>query len=393
MGRRFLIAVAGVALLAVAGTGCGRQTAPPAAGPAWQGGPGVWVVNRDRVTPVSLPVGRAARAVRVADPGGSIAIAGGNVYIPAGDHAVIPVSTANGRAGKPIWAGNLPAQMAVSPDGKTLWVPASNTVVPIGTATGRAGKPIVVDPNPQGGPEALAVTPDGRTVYADNITGTVVPVDTGTGRAGPPIRTGAQESGIAVTPDGKTVYVLDGVNTVLPISTATSTAGKPITIGPQQAELGALVITPDSRTVYVADSASGTVVPISTATNKAGRPIRVGASATFLAVTPDGRTVYAVTGDAVVPVSTATKMAGPPVRVPGFTPIAVVISPDGATAWVSGDRFPHRGLQTGPGFVLPIRIATNTPGKLISTGGADAGCLIAAPWRSGGAQGPAACNP
>ena len=74
------------------------------------------------------------------------------------------------------------------------------------------------------GPVALALTPDGRTLYAlngyygENIvpdTSTVTPVSTADGRLGGAIRTGgffshASASGFAVTPGGRTAYVAQG---------------------------------------------------------------------------------------------------------------------------------------------------------------------------------------
>ena len=79
-----------------------------------------------------------------------------------------------------------------------------------------------------------------------------------------------------MTPDGKTLYVTNyegrPVDTIVPISTATNTAGKPIRVG---SPADALAITPDGKTLYAASSTAtrNTVTPISTATNRAGKPI------------------------------------------------------------------------------------------------------------------------
>jgi YVTN family beta-propeller protein len=89
---------------------------------------------------------------------------------------------------------------------------------------------------------------------------------------------------IAVTPDGKTVYAVSlTAGVVNPISTATNTAGRPIRVGKQPQ---AIAITPDGKTAYVSTYRSGTVIPISTATNTAGRPIRVGKGSYTLGITP-----------------------------------------------------------------------------------------------------------
>jgi len=131
--------------------------------------------------------------------------------------------------------------IAVTPDGKTAYVPATpsagdEVVTPIDTATGTAGKPISAGRPAAGGCEAdvIAVTPDGKTAYVTSYNdGTVIPISTATNTAGPPIRTGTNPSDIAITPDGETAYASNkGSGTVTPIDTATSTPGTPIPAGP-----------------------------------------------------------------------------------------------------------------------------------------------------------------
>jgi DNA-binding beta-propeller fold protein YncE len=72
------------------------------------------------------------------------------------------------------------------------------TVTPIRTATNTAGAAIAVD----GSPDAIAITPDGKTAYAaaddtqsDGTAdpGTVTPIRTATNTAGPPIPVVAEE--------------------------------------------------------------------------------------------------------------------------------------------------------------------------------------------------------
>src|ERR1700745_957702 len=49
-----------------------------------------------------------------------------------------------------------------------------------------------------------------------------------------------------------------------------------------------------NATVYVVNQGSGTVTPIRTATNTADKEINVGKDPYDIAITPNGRTVYAV---------------------------------------------------------------------------------------------------
>ena len=70
----------------------------------------------------------------------------------------------------------------------------------------------------------------------------MTPITTATNTPGKPIRVGSGSYAIAVTPDGKTVYVTSfAEGTVTPITTATNTPGKPIKVGN---EPFALVIAP-----------------------------------------------------------------------------------------------------------------------------------------------------
>jgi DNA-binding beta-propeller fold protein YncE len=153
-----------------------------------------------------------------------------------------------------------------------------NTVTPISTATGTPGRPIRIS----GSSVSIAITPDGKTVYVGTAAGptcAVVPISTATNTAGKPIRLGSRPpEEMAIAPDGKTVYIANPEGppgAVVPISTATNTAGKPIGVG----QSVTIAIIPGGETLYAAawknPGAVGRpkIVPISTVTNTAGKPI------------------------------------------------------------------------------------------------------------------------
>ena len=73
-------------------------------------------------------------------------------------------------------------------------------------------------------PQAIAITPGGRTVYVlDWGSAAVTPIDTATGRAGPPIQVGSYPYAITVAPDGTTAYVASyGSDSVTPIRSGAS---------------------------------------------------------------------------------------------------------------------------------------------------------------------------
>jgi hypothetical protein len=72
-------------------------------------------------------------------------------YVPnGGSGTVTPIRIAARRIGKAIRAGQAPAELAITPDGKTVYVVDSNplgasgSVIPIRVATNTAGQPITV---------------------------------------------------------------------------------------------------------------------------------------------------------------------------------------------------------------------------------------------------------
>lgn len=270
---------------------------------------------------------------------------------------VTPVNLTTRKAGKAIRVGSGPQAIAVTPDSRTVYVAdsGSGTVTPIDTATARAAPPIAVGSDPV----ALAVTPDGRTVYVANEgSDTVTPIDTATGRPGAPIPVGAGPRTIAVTPDGRTAYVLDWAGgAVTPIDTATDTAGPPIGVGSFPS---AIAISPRGGIAYVASYGSDTVTPITTATQTAGAAIPAGYVPDAVAMTPNGKELYVVDGnsDEVTPIATAGAGPGRPVAV-GYSPVAVAISPEGATAYIANSI---------SGTVTPLATATGRAGSPISVG-------------------------
>jgi YVTN family beta-propeller protein len=298
---------------------------------------------------------------------------------------VTPINTATNIALKAIKVGYGPDAIAITPDGKTAYVvsgaqtcgtcshvpPPADTVTPIRTATNTALKAIKVGIHP----DAIAITPNGKTAYVLNSgsgtsgPGTVTPINTATNTALKPITVGKYPVAIAITPNGKTAYVVNLFSsTVTPIRTATNTAlkairiGKPVGVGTPTT----IVITPNGKTAYVADNSTlpGKVTPISVAANTALKPIDVGSGPGAMAITPNGRTLYVLTDSGVTPVSTATNTAGKKIPLTGlFSNIA--ITPNGRTAYIVNDVFEPGDT---PGTVIPLHTATGKVGRPIPVG-------------------------
>jgi hyaluronoglucosaminidase len=74
---------------------------------------------------------------------------------------------------------------------------AASAVTPVDTVTHTGGSPIVIG----GGAQSIAVTPNGKTVYVPNgVLSMVTPIRTATNTARPPIPVGGEPFAMVVTP-------------------------------------------------------------------------------------------------------------------------------------------------------------------------------------------------
>jgi YVTN family beta-propeller protein len=320
-----------------------------------------------------LTTGRR-RALRTGTLALAVACLGTAALLPGADPPVI-------------YAGQGPDALAMTPDGHTLYVADwgqpepggqgnGHTVTPISTATGTAGKPIPVGDEP----DIMVVTPDGKTLYvAAGGSGSsrglapVTPVDVATGKPGTPIRVAQYPAALAVTPDSRTLYIARW-HTVVPVSVATGQPGQPIKVG---IEPDAMAVTPDGRTLYVASYISNTVTPVDVATGKPGTPITVAHAPIALAITPDGRTLYvAINGNTasgypgghyVVPINVATGVSGPLIHV-GASPLAMTVAPDGRLLYVACGTY---------SAITPVIVATGRPLRPIQVAPAWSGGSVA----------------
>jgi DNA-binding beta-propeller fold protein YncE len=388
--------VAAAALIgtaAVAATGTGGN---PAAGPAKMTGPSTVYVLSGEGNLYAIPNATKVRGKKILLPGGrqfmAITPNGKTIYVSGDEpNAVIPVSTVTDKVGKPIEFGahTVPTQILITPNGRTAYVTdiLGGEIYPIATATNTVEKPIRTG-RAGGGYYQMAITPDGKTLYAVSSNtpfkgpSDVIPIATATNKPGKPIKIQSMAVyGLIMNPDGATVYAIGesgAENEIVPISTATNTAGQPSNVG--QAG-GAMAITPDGQTLYLvyygARPERTGVLPFSTVTNTPGKPIKVAGVVYAIAITPDGNTAYAVSAlgrnpancpgpaGVVIPISTATNLPGRPIRV-ACDPYAVAVSLDGKTIWVGSQN-----------WVTPISAATHTAGEPIKFRGSLVAIVVA----------------
>ena len=244
--------------------------------------------------------------------------------------SIVPISTATNTAGQPIrvYSGKRPfvAGIVFSPGGKTAYVAAGSlggtpftllnpaTVTPINAATNTPGQPIRL----RHGVSGIAITPDGKTVYADSGGGDGHPgyVTRSIRPPARPVRRSASAPGLAPWRSRQTGRP----------STSRARTRSPRSVPPparlvrRSASAPGLAPWRSRRTGRRSTPAAtgpsrGAVIPISTATNRAGQPIPFAAE--DIAITPDGKTLYAAARQGVVPISTATNTPGKPIRPAG----------------------------------------------------------------------------
>jgi YVTN family beta-propeller protein len=298
--------------------------------------------------------------VTVTQPGQSIPTAYVSNY---SDNTVTPVDTTTRTAGPPIPVGSGPDGMIVV--GGDLFVANnnSNNVTVIDTSTNAVIKTI-----PVGSVAAdVAATPDGKTVWVSNFgDGTVQPIDVATLTAGTPVTVGSQPERLAVSPDGSQLWVANqGSGTASDVSLATNTVTHTITVG--AAPFG-VAVTPDSSQVYITNGGSSTVSVIDTATDSVTATVPTGSDPQYVQISPDGKTAYVADFGAggVTPIAVATGAPGTFVPT-GSGAYAVGFSPDGTTAWV---------VDTNVNNVVPVTVATGTPGAAVEVGNVPDGVTV-----------------
>ncbi|MFI9272990.1 GH92 family glycosyl hydrolase [Kitasatospora sp. NPDC052896] len=290
--------------------------------------PTAYVTNYsdNTVTPVDTRTMGVGPAIPVGSgPDGATTAAGHLFVADNNSNDVTVVDLTSNAVTARVKVGQVAADVAATPDGRTVWVSdyGDGTVQPIDTTTLTAGQPIRVG----GQPERLRVRPGGQELWvADQGDGTVSVVDLATRTVTHTIAVGAAPFGVAFTPDGSQAYVTDnGSSAVSVIDTGSYQVVRtvPTGAGPEY-----VAVSPDGRTAYVAANGAGGLTPVSTATGAPGPLIPTGSGAYALAFAADGQTLWAVDSNAneIRPVNTVTGAVGPSVTV-GNVPDGIALTP------------------------------------------------------------------
>ncbi len=267
------------------------------------------------LVPPSLPATQPRRLTMTPD--------GTSLYVTAGasgqgrvlQYDVSATGLASPKAPAQVAAGKLPTAIAAGPSGKTLYVAdhGSSRLLQFAIGSGglleSLGSVALVDK-----PSAVAVSPDGASVYV-TISGWVKRYAVGPdGRLDPAslaaVITGGPLTDVALTPDGAHLYASSSDGRIFQF--AVGAGGALSALAPATVPLGggrpaALAIAPGGTSLYAAASSSavGERRLVQYAIEADGRlsarvPASVavsGANLGDLALTPDGRSLYAAGGD------------------------------------------------------------------------------------------------
>jgi len=174
-----------------------------------------------------------------------------------------------------------------------------------------------------------------------------------------------------------TTWVLSGEGNLYAIPNSTKLRSKKILLpGGRQF----MAVTPNGRTIYVSGDEPNAVIPVSAVTHEVEKPIEFGRQVPMeMVITPNGKTVYVLPdgGNEVIPIATTTNTLEKPIKVgQGLGgPYDMAITPDGKTLYTTW----FNPKDAGPATVVPISTATNTREKPIKIQSASSVGLVMSP--------------
>ena len=246
-----------------------------------------------------------------------------------------------------------PEGVAVTPDGKTVFA-AQTGQFSVESVNAKTNKetPVTVGAFPQD----VAVSPDGTQAYV-TVTGgdtgpggsdTVAVIATATSKVVGDIKVGTAPRQVLFSPDGSRAYVTTETG-IYVIDTATRAV---ISVVPDPDGPQGMAISPDGSTLYVTNPNSNQLWAIDTATGKVTGKTAAGEQPYSVTITPSGADLYVadMNSNSVRVIATATGHTVANVKV-GSLPMSVAATPDGSQVWVGNGQ---------SGTVSVISTATNT---------------------------------
>jgi YVTN family beta-propeller protein len=187
---------------------------------------------------------------------------------------------------------SLRPSVAVSRDGARVYVgnTAADHLLAVATDGNRIAKDLFLDIHPA----AVAVSPDGATVYVAGCTlvcttGTLLAIDTTSWATTARIALATAPNGLVVTPDGRRAYTVNGTDASVSMIDLTTRTVQTFSVDPEPA---GIAIGPRGSLVFVTSAANGTLSAISTTTNTVVARAPVGNNPRAVAVSADGTRAY-----------------------------------------------------------------------------------------------------
>jgi YVTN family beta-propeller protein len=290
--------------------------------------------------------------------------------------SVINTSTNTVTATIPV--GKVPSGIAFSPDGTRVYVmnTGENTISVIDTATNAVTATIALGGRPRLGPELLAITPDGKSLYVTLERGSVLVINTATNTvvATIPVPTAGA---VAISPDGSRAYVQTVLTAgVFVIDTASKTVIAHIPV-PSNFSAG-IAAMPDGTKVYASGGVRHPdVFVIDVNSNTIVATITCPGGPQGIAFSADGRTAYVANElkDAVYVVDTVTNTVEPGAIAVGKDPALVSLTPDGKFLYVT--NFQWGEVNSEPSTVSVIDTSTKKVVATVPVGSIPDGIVIA----------------
>jgi YVTN family beta-propeller protein len=180
------------------------------------------------------------------------------------------------------------------------------------------------------------------------------------------VPTGESPDMFALSPDGKTAYVsIEEGSQMIAYDIARK---KPVFSAKTGLEPEGVLATPDGKLIYVASEVTNTVHIVDVATRKQLGLIKVGKRPRRFALSPDAAELWVSNelGSSVSIINTANRSVKKTLvfeitgmRKNDISPVGMLFTPDGKTAWVALGRANH---------VAEVDVATHTVRKVILTG-------------------------
>ena len=323
--------------------------------------------------------------------------AAGLVYITSeGSGTITVIDPASNEVAATVNIGKRPRGMVASPDGTLIYVALSgspyappgvdeSTLPPpdkgadgIGVFDVRANKVTRVIPAGSN-PEQLAVSADGRTIYIANKDAAAVNlVDVASGKVVGTVSVGEEPEGITGSPDGKFVYATtEDDGKIAKIDTATSKVVKQVRACNRPRTL---VISRDSARAVIACEADGNLLVFDIVRMEPIETVRLGKPhlPMGMAISGDGKTLYVATGRGatVFALDLATNKITGSFATDGRRSWGVALSPDGKFLYTAN----------GPSNdVSVVDLATQKVLKKLTAGDRPWGALTLTPGAPGSA--------